>query len=416
MANDLETPSFGNFSLDDGMEMAGSQGLINDFLSPADSVVADPKKIEKIEKKTAPIKKEVKKQVEEEEEEEEEEDKITPIIDPLGEIKEEEEGEEEEDKKPVKKEQQIQEEEESDDEEGGATNTFQTLAKELFNLNVFTKDEDEEEEEITTPEQFLDRFNYEKKKGAIETVNTFIGQFGEDYQKAFEAIYVKGVNPKEYFSSYNKLEKVAELDLSVESNQEAVVRQGLLDQGMEQEDVDAKLEKIKNYGDLEEESQRFHKVLLKKESAKLAQLERDSELKLQQEQAFKQQYIQNVNNVLQEKIKAKEFDGIPINTKLAQELQNFLLVDKYKTPTGEKLTEFDRVILDLKKPENHTLKVKVALLLKTLEKDPTLSTIQKKAITKETNSLFGELARQTTKSSVKKSVTGPKKGLFEDSL
>jgi hypothetical protein len=32
----------------------------------------------------------------------------------------------------------------------------------------------------------------EKKKGAIEMVNNFIGQFGEDYQEAFDAIFVKG--------------------------------------------------------------------------------------------------------------------------------------------------------------------------------------------------------------------------------
>ena len=34
-------------------------------------------------------------------------------------------------------------------------------------------------------------------------VNQFIGQFGEDYQQAFDAIYVKGVDPREYFTAYN---------------------------------------------------------------------------------------------------------------------------------------------------------------------------------------------------------------------
>jgi len=47
--------------------------------------------------------------------------------------------------------------------------------------------------------------------------------------------------------------------------------------------------------------------------------------------------------------------------------------------------------------------VKVALLLKILEKDPTLSTIQKTVITKKSNDLFGEVARQASKSSVKSS-------------
>ena len=72
-----------------------------------------------------------------------------------------------------------------------------------------------------------------------------------------------------------------------------------------------------------------------------------------------------------------------------------------KTPTGEMLTEFDRTILDLKRPENHEKKVKVGLLLKILEKDPTLSTIQKTGLTKKSNELFGEVARQAQKSAVK---------------
>jgi hypothetical protein len=45
------------------------------------------------------------------------------------------------------------------------------------------------------------------------------------------------------------------------------------------------------------------------------------------------------------------------------------------------------------------MKVKVALLLKILEKDPTLSTIQKSGISKKSNELFGEVARQASKSS-----------------
>ena len=53
--------------------------------------------------------------------------------------------------------------------------------------------------------------------------------------------------------------------------------------------------------------------------------------------------------------------------------------------------------MDLKRPENHAQKVKIGLLLKMLEKDPTLSTIQRTGVTKKSNELFGEVARQVTK-------------------
>lgn len=208
-------------------------------------------------------------------------------------------------------------------------------------------------------------------------VNTFISQFGEDYQQAFEAIYVKGVNPKEYFGAYNSITSFAELDLSNESNQIHVLKQALNDQGFEPEDVETEIERLKNYGDLETVAAKHHKVLIKKEAIKLQQIEQHSQQLLQQKQAIKSEYANNVNHILQEKLKTKEFDGIPINPKLINELQDFLITDKYKTSSGEQITEFDRTILELKRPENHEKKVKLGLLLKILEKDPTLSTIQK---------------------------------------
>ena len=138
-------------------------------------------------------------------------------------------------------------------------------------------------------------------------------------------------------------------------------------------------------------------MLVKKEAVKLQHLEQKSEAELRQKAAIRNEYINNVQTILQEKVKTKEFDGIPINPKLATELQDFLLVDKWKTPSGETLTDFDRAILDMKRPENHAMKVKVGLILKMLEKDPTLSAIQRTGVTKKSNELFGEVARQVTK-------------------
>jgi hypothetical protein len=274
---------------------------------------------------------------------------------------------------------------------------FSALANDLYKLGVFTSDDDDDQEPISTPEEFLEKFNNEKKKGATEMVQNFIGQFGEDYQEAFEAIFVKGVNPKDYFGTYNQVLNFAEMDLSNEDNQVRVIKQALADQGFEPEDIETDIERLKNYGDLESVATKHHKVLVKKEAAKLQQMEVKSEQELQQKNAVKTQYINNVQTILQDKVKAKEFDGIPINPKLATELQDFLLVDKWKTPSGETLTDFDRAILDLKKPENHSQKVKIGLLLKMLEKDPTLSTIQRTGVTKKSNELFGEVARQVTK-------------------
>ena len=414
MAENLDMPQIGNFSIQDTMDMGmGNQELLNDLMSP-ESATSNPDDIHDIkdEPAPAPTKKTTSKQHAIPDPADPAEDKkdepVKGIQDFLyGEDEDEDSEEEKPATAPAKKATQPADNQEdskdNDNEEGeeAPTSQFTALSNDLFKLGVFSKEDEEEETPIDTPEAFLERFQAEKKKGAIEIVDNFIGQFGEDYQKAFDAIFVKGVDPKDYFGAFGQIQSFAEMDLTQENNQIAVLKQALTDQGFEPEDVTTEIERLKNYGDLESVAAKHHKVLIKKEGQKLQQMEQQKEVQLQQQQAIKQQYYQNVNNVLQEKIKAKEFDGIPINTKLAGELQDFLVTDKYKTNSGETLTEFDRTILELKRPENHETKVKLALIMKIMEKDPTLSTIQKTGITKKSNELFGEVARQAQKSSVK---------------
>lgn len=418
MAENLDNQSFGNFSIQDTMEMGmGNAELLNDLMGPETSTT-NPDDIQDIntpDKTTEPAPAPNKKAAPAEEtDSKEKEDTTKSLQDFLLGGDDESEEEEEEAPAPTKtkapKTETSEETTDEEDEDAAPESTFASLSKDLFKLGVFSKDEDSEEDEepITTPEQFLERFNAEKKKGAIEVVNNFIGQFGEEYQNAFDAIFVKGVKPADYFGTFNKIQSFADMDLADETNQISVLKQALTDQGFEPEDVTTEIERLKNYGDLETVATRHHKVLVKKEAQKLQQLEQEREQQLQAQAQYKQQYAANINNVLQDKLKAKEFDGIPLNPKLAGELQDFLVTDRYKTPTGEMLTEFDRTILDLKRPENHEKKVKVGLLLKILEKDPTLSTIQKTGITKKSNELFGEVARQAQKSAVKSSKTQAK--------
>src|SRR5690606_35626559 len=174
-------------------------------------------------------------------------------------------------------------------------------------------------------------------------------------------IYIKGVNPKEFFGAYNNLEDISNLDLSQEDNQVAVIRQTFKELGWEPDDINAEIEKLKNFGDIESTAQRYHKSLIKQEAAKIAKMEAESEAKVRQQAEEKRQYRLKVGSILQDKLQKKEFDGIPLNPTLAAELQDFLVTDKYKGPSGDTLTEFDRVIFELKRPENYEKKVKVGL-------------------------------------------------------
>jgi hypothetical protein len=401
MADNLET--MGNFSIQDTMEMgAGNQELLNDLFSPETST-SNPEDVTPIineaDAPAAPSKPETPKGKD-----------IVPPKSVDGKTDEEklegqsmisdflsDSADDDEEEAPVSKvaKSATVDNDEADDEP--ETTQFTALANDLYKLGVFTSEDDDTQEPVTTAEEFLERFNAEKKKGASEIVENFIGQFGEDYQEAFDAIFVKGVDPKDYFTTYNNVVGFAEMDLSIEDNQVRIMKQALTNQGFDPEDVETEVERLKNYGDLESVAAKHHKVLVKKEASKLQELENKSAAELQQKAQVRNQYINNVQSILNDKVKAKEFDGIPINPKLATELQDFLLVDKWKTPSGETLTDFDRAILDMKRPENHAMKVKVGLILKMLEKDPTLSAIQRTGVTKKSNELFGEVARQVTK-------------------
>jgi hypothetical protein len=376
-------PSF-NFSIQDNIPGSGNAELLNDLIG-AETSTASPNDVTPISKEEEPSKKTTTPP------EPVKEDKKS-ISDFLAEGTEDEEEEVIKEDKKSSKVTSIKEEEPS--------GQFGALTNDLVKLGVFSKEEGEELN-INTPEEFLGKFQAEKQKGAQEIIQNFLGQFGEDYQKAFQAIYVNGADPKDYFTTYNNIVNFADLDLSKESNQERVIRQALADQEFDAEDIDSEIERLKNYGDLETVATKHHKVLVKKEASKLQQIEKQAQVEQEQKRSYKAQYIQNVATVLQEKVKAKEFDGIPINPKLAEELQDFLITDKYRLPSGETITDFDKMILDLKHPQNHSLKVKVGLVLKMLEKDPTLSSIQKAGISKKTDSLFSETVRHTSKTPTK---------------
>ena len=187
MAENLET-SF-NFGIQDTMDMGlGNAELLSDLMSPETSS-ANPEDIKEIKEdvKQPTPSKETKKETHKEEEKKEDEKKsIQSFL--FGD--EDDTEEESDDKKSTEKKETP--EDNADDKES----TFSALSKDLLKLGVFSSEDGEEETPITTAEEFLERFKKEKQKGAIEVVNNFIGQFGEDYQQAFEAIYVKNITKR----------------------------------------------------------------------------------------------------------------------------------------------------------------------------------------------------------------------------
>ena len=159
----FDNQSFGNFSIQNTMEMGlGNAELLNDLMS-SETSTSNPEDIkdltpeDKAPKTPAP--KKAASSIIPEAEEEKKDDKVSIEDFLLG----GDDDDEEEEETPVAK-VKAPTSESDDEEEEPEVSKFGALSNDLFKLGVFSKDEDEEEVAISTPEEFLERFNSEKKK------------------------------------------------------------------------------------------------------------------------------------------------------------------------------------------------------------------------------------------------------------
>lgn len=283
------------------------------------------------------------------------------------------------------------------DEDAPEENAYQTIAQELLNHGIFTLEDDEESIDLSSPEELLERFQYESRKQASFVIEKFLSRFGDNYRDMFENVFVKGINPVDYLNRYTKVEGVKDLDLADEANQEKIVRELYRSEGRSAEYIEKRVTQLKNYNDLLDEATEAQKILVAKEQKEIDTAAARKQEELNRIQQIRTEYVNNVGRILSEKMKNKDFDGIPVDKKFAEETFAYATQERYQTPDGQLLTSFDRDILDLKRPENHELKVKVAMLLQLLKEDPTLSKLAKRAVSRESNELFKGLKKSAMK-------------------
>lgn len=265
--------------------------------------------------------------------------------------------------------------------------TFASLTRNLIDLGIFSAKENDEMPK--TGEEFRDRWLNEKAEQVNgEIYNFLMSKHGDEGLKVFNDIFVKGMNPKEYLDKYTSIKNLEDLDLTIEDNQKSVFREAYRRQGLTDDKIEKRLQRAIDYGDLEDEAKDLFEVVLQQDRESMEEmLEQESE-RAQLESQQKQQYLNNLNTILAEKLKEREFDGIPVTEKEARETIDYLYTEKWQLPSGEKLTDFDKDILELRDPKNHALKVKLGLLLR---KKLDLSKIKTNVISKETNRMFNDL-------------------------
>jgi len=271
------------------------------------------------------------------------------------------------------------------------------FGNELYQLGILTADDDNTPAPINTSGELIERLTHEKQKGAVELLENILSNFGPEYRTAFDAIYLNGVHPREYFHQAEKVTSLEGIDLSIVENQKQVVRTHLRSLGWDETKIAAKIEKLENYQDLEEEARDLIVPLVANEKKALDQKVKERQQELSRKASMDQEHQQSVGRIIKEKMKLKEFDGIPFDEKTARTVGGYMLEKKWQLGDSQ-ISDFEKEILDLSRPENRELQIKIALIMHLLKVDPTLSRLQRKAVSNEADKIFSFLQREETTS------------------
>lgn len=286
--------------------------------------------------------------------------------------------------------------EDEEEEEKKQTNEgfdYEALSKDLFRIGIFT--ELEEEDEIKTPEDIVKRFEKEKEIGAMTWLENFLSQYGEDRREMFQAIYMDGVDPKKYLPVFNTIQDFEKLDLTIEDNQKLAFKEFYRRVGLDEAVIEKKLQKAIDYGDLETDAREAIPQLIAQDKKKLEDMAAKDKALKENDKRLDLEYKSSLQTKLSEAVQKKEFKGIPITQDKAVKVLDFLYSPKYKTSDGKVLTEFDRFIIESKKPEN----IESRILLGLLKLDNfDLSKIEKQGVSKASSEIFSELATKVVKS------------------
>jgi len=380
----MDTEVFGN--------LKDAEAFLSDAASPATSV-DDLEKVDEKEEVKKPASKASTKKEETKEEEDKEAEKSA--VDDIEDFFSEGKKAKKEEEKP---------EEEEDEDEKDVPNQIEAFSKDLYKLNVLTQEEGEEPVYAKTGEDLVALLNKEKQRGGIQWVENFLEQHGEDRRELFDAIFIKGADPKEYLPVYNQAQALENLDLEQEKNQEKVVREFYRRAKVPEEKIDTKIQRLKDIAELQSEAEDFHPQLLEQDKQKALDIAEAAEEQNKNKLAIENIYRESLLSLLKDKGKGKEIDGLPISPKTTQEAFDFLTTKKWKLADGSLLTDFDKFILETKKPENIEKRLKIALLEK-IGWD--FSKIQSKAISQKSNELFESLAYKDVKNKQNKKTPEP---------
>ena len=274
-------------------------------------------------------------------------------------------------------------------EEKGQVNSTIAAAQLLMDKGIvdFELEEGEELDEETALELLEEGF----ESGVENRISELLGGLPNELQ-ALNKYVLNGGDINDFLSKMNTLGAstgiTATLDISVEKNQELVVRQMYKDDGMDDDFIDTQLESLKDTGKLGAFARkRFEKW--KEQDSKVSQQaakQQEEQAKAQREKA--RQYYSSLKTAV-----TGEFEGIKLSAKDKVEIPGFMTDRNIKLSNGAVVTPFNQNLMEVL--QNETASIQLAKLLKDRKKDGTFdfSQLEKVAATKVTKEIKDNIRR-----------------------
>lgn len=277
-----------------------------------------------------------------------------PVLDK--EEKEEEEPEKEESKK---------EEEEEEEEESLITQ----LSKQL---GVEVNEGEEFEESLEGIAQFTKKASNEMAQAQIEKFFEKFPDVGE-----FADFVLKGGDPAKYKEQLTKAASIEDYNLEEESDQKAVIKDLLAEQGLSKEKIEAKLKRYEVAGVLEEEAIEAKEALLELHKNKKENLLKEQ---IEQERLQAEKVKQDWERVTEKIDKSSTLKNITISEKDKEKLKEFISVPDQNGETER-----------IKAWKNMDLETKLFIDLLLMKKVDMKDMISNMATTKNAESLQNKL-------------------------
>ena len=228
------------------------------------------------------------------------------------------------------------------------TEIFSKLGEGFSKLGVLTAPEDDKEFKWTK-ESFIERFEVAKIEGAQGILSDIITEV-ENGEELFKALFIDKLPVTDYAKFSSTIVDYSTINLKSETNQETIVRKFLQDLGQDDEDVNSTIEYLKDTDKLKDTAAKYKDKLVEKTKRERQNALAEAQAKEQAKEIQKKQFLSSVSSELSKAVQAKEIDGIPISLKEAKELLEYATKPVYEhTQTKEKLSEFDKALLEVKK-------------------------------------------------------------------